>query len=256
MGIEAIDIRAGYGAKIVVDGFSIEIPKGRVTSVIGPNGSGKSTLLKTLGRILSPSAGSVLLDGKDIHRMNTTEVARKLSLLPQTHVAPSELPVRDFVAYGRFPHIRTFASFAKKDHEIVDAAIRLTGLDGLQDRSLAELSGGERQRAWIALNLAQEPEIMLLDEPTTFLDLRHQNETLKLIRELNEKLGVTIVMVLHDLNHAARCSHGIIALKDGRVYRRGTPKEVVSVDLIRDLFGIESRIIENGGHPFFIPIEN
>ena len=252
--IEALEVNAGYGDSIVVPELSLSIPKGQIVSIIGANGSGKSTILKALARLLAPKGGTVLLEGRDIQNMDSKQVARKLSLLPQTHDAPDGLCVRDFVSYGRFPHMPAFGGLTKQDIAAVDKAIRLTQLGRLEERPLATLSGGERQRAWIALNLAQEPETMLLDEPTTFLDIRHQHETMELICRMNRTLRLTIVMVLHDLNHASRCSHRIVAVKDGRIYRQGPPREIVTEELIREIFGVESRIVMDDGYPFFIPV--
>ncbi len=253
--LEAIEVDAGYGERIVVPELSLSIPKGKIVSIIGANGSGKSTILKTLGRLLAPKGGTVLLDGRDMLGMDSKALARKLSILPQIHDAPEGLCVRDFVAYGRFPHMRPFQGLSIKDVAAIDKAIELTQLGRLEERPLATLSGGERQRAWIALNLAQEPETMLLDEPTTFLDIKRQHEIMDLIRRMNRRLGLSVVMVLHDLNHASRCSHRIVAVKDGRIWRQGPPSEIVTKELIREIFGVESRVVMDDGYPYFIPVE-
>lgn len=253
--LEARDVKAGYGERLVVPELSLSLAKGEIASVIGANGSGKSTILKTLGRLLAPKGGCVLLDGLDVRELDAKELAKRLSVLPQVHGTPEGLRVRDFVAYGRFPHLRAFQALSKRDVDAIEKALELTGLESLAARSLATLSGGERQRAWIALNLAQEPETMLLDEPTSFLDVRHQLETLELVRRMNRSLGLTVVMVLHDLNHAARFSHRVIAIKDGRVWRQGTPAEIVTSELVREVFGVESRIVMDAGCPHFIPLK-
>ncbi|OGV54398.1 MAG: hypothetical protein A2X49_15860 [Lentisphaerae bacterium GWF2_52_8] len=253
MRLETKSVSAGYGKHIVIPELSISIPKGEIVSLIGANGSGKSTILKALARLLKTSGGTVYLDGEDIHRIDGRRLAKRLSILPQLHHAPEDLSVDDFVSYGRFPHNRAWTGFTAKDREAIGQALELTCLKKLKHRRMATLSGGERQRAWIALNLAQEPQTMLLDEPTTFLDVRHQHETLELIQRMNKTLGLTIVMVLHDINHATRCSHRIIAIKDGEVFREGPPRELISSELLLEVFGIAAQIIEHDGIPYFIP---
>ena len=206
MKLEIRDLCAGYSGKRVLDSISLLVEKGEILTLIGPNGCGKSTLLKTIGRILRPQSGCVLLDGKAVHSMNTAALAKQMALLPQTHSAPEDLTIEQLVRYGRFPHRKGFGGLCPHDCEVVENVLAMTRLDVLRNRLLSTLSGGERQRAWIAMTLAQEPEVLLLDEPTTFLDVCCQFEVLELIRMLNRKLNLTILMVLHDLNLAARCS--------------------------------------------------
>lgn len=236
-------LRAGYAKKEVLKGVSLCFEKGRITTVIGPNGSGKSTLLKTAGRLLQPFSGSVLLEGKSIAEMDDKSIAKKLGILPQSPIAPMDLPVHCLVAFGRTPHHGFMNRFSNEDRDAVDWAINATGLEDKRFKRIGQLSGGERQRAWIAMSLAQKPEILLLDEPTTYLDIHHQFEVLELLRRLNDQHGLTVVMVLHDLNLAASFSHRIIALKEGMTVVDGTPEEVLCADNIYNVFNIRSKII-------------
>lgn len=255
MKIEARDLTVGYDAGPVVEHLSLSIPAGMIVTLIGANGSGKSTIMKTLARILRPSGGAVYLDGRLLHAYGVTGLARKLAILPQSNIAPDDLTVADLVGYGRFPHRRLLRGLSGHDREVVDRVIKLTHLEALRERPVTSLSGGERQRAWIALTLAQEPEILLLDEPTTYLDVCHQFETIELITRMNRTLGITIVMVLHDLNLAARCSHRIVAVKDGRIFMEGTPAEIITEDVLREVFNIRAQIIAGAdGIPYFIPV--
>ena len=254
MRISTEKISFSYGSNIIFKDMSLHISDGEIVTLIGPNGCGKSTLLKNMSRILHPDCGKVFIDKKSIESFKNNELAKFLSVLPQSNSAPSGITVEDLVSYGRFPYQRFLQGMNSRDYEVVENALTLTDLLNLRKRPLASLSGGERQRAWLALNLAQEPQIMFLDEPTTYLDVCHQFEVIDLIKKMNVQLGITIVMVLHDLNLAARCSDRIIAMKDKKIYRHGTVKEMINEKVIREVFHIESHVIEHEGKPYFIPV--
>ena len=211
---------------------------GEIVTIIGANGSGKSTLLKALSRNMKPVQGTVYLDGKALLKMDTKEAARLLAVLPQIHSVPDDFTVRDLVSYGRFPHLGPAGRLGHDDFEAVEHAITMTKMEELQNRSVSTLSGGEQQRAWIAMALAQEPKILLLDEPTTFLDISHQFELLELISKLNREIGLTIMMVLHDINQAARYSHRIVALKNGKIFIEGTPDTIIEHQVLADVCSI------------------
>ncbi|MEM8923447.1 MAG: ABC transporter ATP-binding protein [Actinomycetota bacterium] len=249
-------IALGYGGPLIVESFDAAIPTGQVTAIIGPNGCGKSTLLRALSRLLKPKAGAVLLDGQDIHRLPTKEVATRLGLLPQGPRAPEGIVVSDLVRRGRYPHQRLFDQWSASDEEAVVSALDRTGIDDLRDRQLDELSGGQRQRAWIAMALAQETPLLLLDEPTTFLDIAHQMDILDLLATLNENEGRTVVMVLHDLNHACRYADHLIAMRDGTVIAEGEPEEVATASLIESVFGLPVKVIDDPvtGTPLCVPV--
>jgi iron complex transport system ATP-binding protein len=236
-------ITLGYGDRVVVDELDLSVASGRITAIVGANGCGKSTLLRALARLIPARSGAVLLDGQAIHRLPSKTVARTLGLLPQGPVAPEGIAVADLVGRGRHPHQKLLATWNARDYEAVAAALEATGIADLADRPVDELSGGQRQRAWIAMALAQETDILLLDEPTTFLDVAHQVEVLDLLTDLNRSRGTTIVMVLHDLNLAARYADELVAVRGGRVHAIGSPSEIVTAELVRDVFGLESRII-------------
>jgi iron complex transport system ATP-binding protein len=254
--LQAVDLKLGYGDRIIVDGLDLGIETGTVTTIIGPNGCGKSTLLRALGRLLKPSGGEVLLDGKRIDRMPSKEVARILGVLPQAPTAPEGLTVADLVARGRHPHQTWYRQWSSDDESAVSEALSMTGLLDLSDRPLDELSGGQRQRAWISMALAQGTDLLLLDEPTTFLDLAHQIEVLELVRRLHGELGRTVVMVLHDLNLAARYADRLVAMRDGKVIASGTPAEVLTEGLLAEVFDLDAKVIEDpvAGTPLVIPI--
>jgi iron complex transport system ATP-binding protein len=254
--LEVVDLDLRYDQLQVVRGLTLRIGRGRITTIVGPNGCGKSTLLRGLARILKPAGGAVLLDGESIHRMPTRVVAQRIGILPQSPVAPDGLTIEDLVGRGRYPHQSFFQRWSRADEEAVEAALRATALSDLRERPVDELSGGQRQRAWIAMALAQETPIMLLDEPTTYLDLAHQVEVLDLLADLNELDARTIVMVLHDVNQAARYSHEIVAMKDGRVVTAGPPSQVISADFLRDVFGLEAQVIVDplDGTPVCLPL--
>ncbi len=245
-----------YDQRTVVDALSTVIPEGRVTMIVGANACGKSTLLRGLARLLKPASGAVTLDGKDIHRRPAREVARTLGLLPQHPTSPDGITVRDLVGRGRYPHQGVFRSWSQDDARAVQDALTATETLELASRNVDELSGGQRQRVWIAMALAQETEVLLLDEPTTYLDLAHQVEVLDLITDLNRRRGTTVAIVLHDLNLAARYADHVIALKAGRIVAEGTAPEVVTERLVRDVFGLESRIVPDpvSGTPLVIPL--
>jgi iron complex transport system ATP-binding protein len=247
--IEAQSITLGYGGKVIIPEMDIVIDKPEIISIIGPNGSGKSTLMKALSRLLIPLAGCVLLDGKDIHQLQPVQVAKIMAILPQTVHAPGDMTVYDLVAYGRMPYKKMFEKLASDDQECMAAALEATGIQQMLHRRLDSLSGGERQRAWLAMALAQEPRILLLDEPTTYLDIHHQLELMKLVRKLHQDMQITVIMVLHDLNHAARFSQRMIAVKDGLLFADGSVEEVFTVENLRALYGVETTImtIEQGG---------
>ena len=223
--LEARDLSLGYNDRLVVDGLSLTIPQGRVTVIVGANACGKSTLLRGLARLLKPRGGSVLLDGHDISRLPTREVATRLGILPQQPVAPEGITVADLVGRGRHPHQRFWRQFSADDERAVEAALDATATTDLADRPVDELSGGQRQRVWIALALAQGTPLLLLDEPTTFLDLAHQVEVLDLLADLNDREGRTVVIVLHDLNLACRYAHHMVAMRDGRIVAEGSPAD-------------------------------
>jgi len=245
----------GYGDTLIVKNLNLRIPTGKITALVGANGSGKSTILKTMARIMKPKAGAVLLDGKAIHSQSTKEVAKQLAILPQNPTAPEGLTVFELVGYGRFPHQKGFGSLTGEDREIIRWAIQVTGLEPFADQPVDQLSGGQRQRAWIAMALAQQTDILFLDEPTTYLDMAHQLEILQLLQHLNEAEKRTIVMVVHDLNHATRYAHHMVAIKAGTVVSEGSPQEVVTQDMLREVFGIEADILTDPrtGVPLCIP---
>lgn len=248
-------LRLAYDDRDVVADLTVDIPPGLITVIVGANACGKSTLLRGLARLLKPKAGAVHLDGDDIHRLPTKAVARRLGILPQQPIAPEGLTVAELVARGRAPHQGWFTQWSPADEAAVLAALEATGTLDLADRPVDDLSGGQRQRAWIAMALAQDTLLLLLDEPTTFLDLAHQVEVLDLLAELNTREARTIVAVLHDLNQASRYAHHLIAMRDGAIVARGRPAEVVTAALIEDVFGLPVRVITDpeSGTPLVIP---
>jgi iron complex transport system ATP-binding protein len=254
--LAAENITLGYGGRVIVDGLSVDIEPGLITTVIGPNGCGKSTLLRGLGRLLRPNAGRVLLDGKAIATMKTRDVARIVGMLPQTPVAPEGLTVADLVARGRHPHQSWLRQWSADDETEVAHALAQTGVSELADRTLDELSGGQRQRAWISMALAQGTDILLLDEPTTYLDLAHSLEVLDLVDRLHDDLGRTVVMVLHDLNLAIRYSDRLIVMREGRIVAQGAPSEVIDTELLRTVFGLRAEVHTDpvSERPMIVPI--
>lgn len=243
--LEGKGLKVGYDGKIIIPHMDVKIEEGKITSLIGPNGCGKSTLLKALARIIPIEEGEVLLDGENIFTSKTKEIAQKMALLPQAPQAPAGLSVEELVSYGRYPHKRGFGSLDRKDHELIDRAMKHTNVYDLKDRDIATLSGGQRQRAWIAMALAQDTPLILLDEPTTYLDMSHQLEILELLKELNEKEKKTIVLVIHDLNLAARFSDRLIAMKDGEIRYEGDVDSVMTKQMLAQVFGLDAYIVED-----------
>ncbi|MFE0046761.1 ABC transporter ATP-binding protein [Streptomyces albireticuli] len=253
--LTARDLTLAYEERVVVDGLDVDIPDGKVTVVVGPNACGKSTLLRALGRLLKPRRGAVLLDGTELARIPTRDIARSLGLLPQTPVAPEAITVADLVARGRQPHQRWWQQWSDEDERAVTDAMERTDTAALAERAVDELSGGQRQRVWIAMALAQETDLLLLDEPTTYLDISHQVEVLDLCRRLNHERNRTVVAVLHDLNQAARYADHLVAMKAGRIVAQGAPSEVVTAELVREVFGLESVVVPDPvtGGPLVVP---
>lgn len=248
-------LRAGYDARPVLDGVDITIEEGKLTVLLGPNGSGKSTLLKTLARTLSPSAGHVYLDGKDIHRSNTRDVAKRLGILPQGPVAPEGLSVKQLVGMGRFPHQGLWQKNAKQDAEAVQEAMAYTRVAEFAERHVDALSGGQRQRCWIAMVLAQQTDLILLDEPTTFLDLKVQVDLLELLSRLAHEKNRTLLLVLHDLNLAAAYADRLVLMRDGQIVTRGAPVDVFTAANLERVFGLDAHVIHDpeSGSPLCIP---
>ncbi|MEH1167738.1 ABC transporter ATP-binding protein [Micromonospora sp. CPCC 205539] len=254
--LRARDLHLAYGDTTVVEHLDLDIVDGRITAVIGPNGCGKSTLLRALGRLLRPASGQVLLDGKQIDRLPTREVAKIVGVLPQSPVAPDGLTVADLVMRGRHPHQSWFSQWSRADEDIVAEALRWTDLLDLADRPVDALSGGQRQRAWISMALAQGTDLLLLDEPTTYLDLAHQIDVLDLAARLHRERERTVVMVLHDLSLAARYADILIAIKDGRVVATGAPEEVLTPQLLAEVFGLRALVVPDPatGTPLVVPL--
>jgi ABC-type cobalamin/Fe3+-siderophores transport system ATPase subunit len=238
-------LRIGYQDHVVCDHVDVRIPDGGFTVIVGPNGCGKSTLLRSLCRLIKPAAGQVFLDGKDIQAWPAKQLARQLGLLPQSAVAPDGITVFELVARGRYPHQGLLRQWSRADEEAVRAALAATSVTELADRPVEQLSGGQRQRVWVAMTLAQQTPILLLDEPTTFLDIAHQIELLDLFGDLNESSGHTIVAVLHDLNHACRYASHLIAMRDGKIVAEGAPREIVTAALVERVFGLECMVIDD-----------
>lgn len=253
--LSAQGLTLAYGDRTIVEGLDLQVPPGKITAIVGPNGCGKSTLLRALARLISPREGQVILDGRDLHRRPSKEVARTLGLLPQGPTAPEGIAVADLVGRGRHPHQKLLARWSARDYEVVAQSLDATGVADLADRAVDELSGGQRQRVWIAMALAQETDILLLDEPTTFLDVAHQVEVLDLLVDLNRERGTTIVMVLHDMNMAARYADHVFAVRDGRVVAGGPPVDVMTTDMIRAVFDLDCLVIADPitGSPLVLP---
>ncbi|MER8193752.1 ABC transporter ATP-binding protein [Streptomyces microflavus] len=254
--LEARDVRLGYGDREIVPGLSVTVPPGRITVIVGPNACGKSTLLRAMARLLAPSAGAVLLNARSIQEMPTKEVAAVLGILPQSPTAPEGITVSDLVGRGRYPHQGFFRRWSAEDDEAVAQALLSTDVLELADRPVDELSGGQRQRVWIAMALAQRTDILLLDEPTTFLDASHQLDVLDLLTDLNRERGVTMVAVLHDLNLACRYADHMIAMKDGRILAEGRPADIVTEELVGEVFGMRCSVIEDpaSATPMVVPL--
>ncbi|GHJ39093.1 ABC transporter ATP-binding protein [Streptomyces sp. TS71-3] len=253
--LSARDLTLAYEDRLVVEGLDLEIPDGKVTVVVGPNACGKSTLLRALGRLLKPRRGAVLLDGTEIARVPGKQVARTIGVLPQSPTPPDGITVADLVARGRQPHQTWWQQWSQADEEAVAEALERTGTADLAGRPVEELSGGQRQRVWIAMALAQGTDLLLLDEPTTYLDIAHQVEILDLVRRLNHERGRTVVAVLHDLNQAARYADHLVAMQAGRIVAQGPPDEIVTAELVEDVFGLPSVVVPDPvtGGPLVVP---
>ncbi|MFE7133178.1 ABC transporter ATP-binding protein [Streptomyces sp. NPDC057638] len=254
--LRANALTLGYDDRIIAEGLDVALPAGRITAIVGANACGKSTLLRALARLLTPQAGTVTLDGRSVHSTPTRELARTLGILPQSPVAPEGLTVIDLVTRGRSPHQSWWRQWSSGDERAVHDALRATGMTELAGRSVDELSGGQRQRAWIAMAVAQGTPILLLDEPTTYLDLAHQIDVLDLVTDLNREEGRTVVMVLHDLNQACRYADHVIAMKSGRVVAQGDPRQIITAPLVERVFGLRSQVAPDpvSGTPMVIPM--
>ncbi|MFJ9309667.1 ABC transporter ATP-binding protein [Streptomyces cyaneofuscatus] len=254
--LRAKDLHLGYDDRAVVTGLDLAVPPGRITAIVGANACGKSTLLRALARLLAPRAGAVSLDGRALHSIPTRELAQQLGILPQSPVAPEGLTVIDLVNRGRSPHQTWWRQWTKADEQAVHDALAATGTTDLADRAVDELSGGQRQRAWIAMAVAQGTPVLLLDEPTTYLDLAHQIDVLDLVVDLNRREGRTIVMVLHDLNQACRYAHHVIAMKKGAIVAEGAPADVITAETVEDVFGLRCQVTTDpvSRTPLVIPV--
>ncbi len=253
--LKANHINAGYDHKMIINDLNLIIPDHKISVIIGANACGKSTLLKTLSRLIKPVSGEITLGGKKLSKIPPRQLARILGLLPQSPVVPEGIAVADLVGRGRFPYQSFFKGWMKEDFEAVEEALEIMGISELANRSVDELSGGQRQRVWIAMALAQQTDILLLDEPTTFLDITYQIEILDLLTDLNQKRGTTIVMVLHDINLSARYADYIFALHKGTLISEGSPSEVITEKLMKQVFGLDCAVIKDpvSGSPFIIP---
>ncbi|MFQ9695903.1 MAG: ABC transporter ATP-binding protein [Zhenhengia sp.] len=252
--LESRKLTLGYEHHMVIKDLSFCIKPHTITTIIGPNGCGKSTLLKALSKNKKIASGDIFIDNQSIYRYSHKTLAKKLAILPQSPLVPDDFLIRDLVSYGRNPYLDWMGRLKEEDYRIIDWAINETGITHLQNRKMSTMSGGERQSAWIAMALAQQPEILLLDEPTTYLDIAHQHEVLELIKRINGEMGITVVMVLHDINQASRYSDRIIAMKEGYKVIEGSPKEVVTKEILKEIFGIDANIYEevSYGYPYFI----
>jgi iron complex transport system ATP-binding protein len=254
--LRADGLSLGYDGRRVVEGLDVALPDGRVTVIVGPNACGKSTLLRAFARLLKPEQGVATLDGTDVHRYPSRQLARLLGLLPQQPVAPEGITVADLVGRGRFPRQGLFRQWTADDDRAVSEALAATDTAGIAARRVEELSGGQRQRVWIAMALAQQTDVLLLDEPTTFLDVTHQIEVLDLLHELNRRQGTTVVMVLHDLNLAARYADHLVVMSEGRIVAEGAPAEVITPSIVREAFGLEALVVPDpvSASPMVVPL--
>lgn len=243
--IKINNLIVNYKEKKVLDNIDLKIKKGKIYSIIGTNGCGKTTLMRTMSRSIKPKSGQILLNGDSIFKMRTKDIAKHIAVLSQDNNTMSDVTVRQLIGYGRYSHKDWWKGIDKSDNEIVDWAIEKTNLRDFEHRKISTLSGGERQRAWIAMSIAQKPEVLLLDEPTTYLDISHQLEIMELILRLNKEEGITIVMVLHDINHAARYSDELIVIKDHKIFEKGEPWEILKGNVLRDVFRVEAEISED-----------
>lgn len=243
--IQVENIQIGYDKTAIIKDVSLLFKENEITTIIGPNGCGKSTLLKAITRIIPHEKGTVLLNGKSISKMNTKEVAKQMAILPQIADNPMGLTVNELVSYGRFPHQSGFGKLTMQDYDIIDWALEVTNTMDFKYREIDTLSGGQRQRVWIAMALAQDTDVIFLDEPTTYLDMSHQLEVLNLLKELNEVQKRTIIMVLHDLNHAARFSHNLVAVRDGQLVKQGSVEEIMKKEVLAQIFKIDAEIAQD-----------
>ncbi|MDI7743180.1 ABC transporter ATP-binding protein [Lysinibacillus fusiformis] len=239
------NLSSGYEDNLILNGLNVIIPEGKITTIIGPNGCGKSTLLKTVGRILKKDFGEIYLQEQNMEELSTKEIAQHLAILSQSPTAPFQLKVEELVSYGRYPHRKNVNRLTKKDIEMIDWAMEATNTVEFRHKKLAQLSGGQRQRVWLAMALAQETKILLLDEPTTYLDMAHQLEVLNIVKELNKRHGCTVVMVLHDINHAARYSDGLIAMRKGQIIQCGTPQQIITTEVLKEVFQIHAKVLQD-----------
>ncbi|WP_346878464.1 MULTISPECIES: ABC transporter ATP-binding protein [unclassified Clostridium] len=258
--MEAISVKnlsVAYEDNLIIDDMNLSIPKGKISIIIGANGCGKSTLLKTIARVIKPKNGDIFINGKDIKIQKEKYIATQVAFLPQGPVCPSGITVKELVAFGRFPHQKLIGGLKAHDKEIIDWAIEETGLTDFADREIENLSGGQRQRAWIAMTLAQETDIIMLDEPTTYLDMSYQLEVLQVLEKLNKEKNITIIMVLHELNNACRFASNIIGLKKGKVICQGTPMEAITKENLKEIYGIHGKLqlSENKNYPICIDYE-
>ena len=253
---ETKHIQSGYENKTILNDVNLSIPSNQISIIIGANGCGKSTLLKTMARLIKPTGGEVLLDGKSIHKMAPKQLAKVLGLLPQSPIVPEGITVADLVGRGRFPHQSVMRGWTKKDYEAVAEALEMMNITEFADRNIDELSGGQRQRVWIAMALAQQTDILFLDEPTTYLDITYQVEILDLLTDLNKKYGTTIVMVLHDINLSARYADYLFTVKNGHLIAEGKPTEILTADLIKETFHLDCQVINDpvSNTPLIVPI--
>ena len=258
--MEAISVKnlsVAYENNTIIENMNLSIPKGKISIIIGANGCGKSTLLKTISRINKPKSGDIFINNKSIKKVKEKDIAKEVAFLPQGPVCPTGLTVRELVAYGRFPHQKMIGGLNSHDKKIIDWAIEETGLKEFSEREVENLSGGQRQRAWIAMTLAQETEIIMLDEPTTYLDMSYQLEVLEVLKKLNKEKKITVVIVLHELNNACRFADNIIGLKKGKVICEGRPIDVINKDTLKEIYGVEAnlQISENGEYPICMEYE-
>lgn len=243
--IKVENLSIGYDENIIVEDLNVSIPKGKITTIIGPNGCGKSTILKTIGRIMKPKGGVIYINGEDIRKISTKEIAKKMAILPQMPESPNGITVGELVSYGRYPHQKRLGNLTSEDKNIIAWALEVTKISEFQHRAVDTLSGGQRQRVWIAMALAQRTDLILLDEPTTYLDLSHQLEILELLYDLNKNQGCTIVMVIHDLNLAARFSNYIIAISNGNIIASGSPEVIMTYSVLKKTFNIDAEILKD-----------
>ena len=258
--MEAISVKnlcVSYENNNIIENMDLSIPKGKITIIIGANGCGKSTLLKTISRINKPKNGDIFINNKNIKNIKEKNIAKEVAFLPQGPICPSGITVRELVAYGRFPHQKMIGGLNSHDKEVIDWAIKETGLSEFSDREVENLSGGQRQRAWIAMTLAQETEIIMLDEPTTYLDMSYQLEVLEVLQKLNKEKNITVVIVLHELNNACRFADNIVGLKKGKIICEGKPIDVINKETLKKIYGIDANLVnsENGDYPICMEYE-